>query len=265
MNEIKRQLDQKMGDTKNRANHLIAKINKEKMQSKQNRKSPAAIPYFLTLGSFIVLMALFFLINPFDLFQETTSDDSIEEPTLVAEDLKSYFRKSGDVAYYVGQGNEFASFKLETTWLDENYVQTVIDNGGGITQEIYRITANEIQLIYEEMIESTPIQFELNELENLPVVSVILQRPLENGKAFDGKTISLHVTVETPIGTFDNAVKVSEQYDGGLNHIYYVPNEGIVKKVYSFNDGGEVISKLSSVVNEGQQTLKSFFRQQRKY
>ena len=429
MNEIKRQLDQKIGNTKDRANHLITKINKEKRQINRNKKSPARIPYFLTLGSFAILMALFVLINPFDLFQETTSDDSIEEPALVTDDLKSYFRKSGDVSYYegigsdiatykvetswlsehyvqhlitndgalvqrifriteneiqliynqeineppisfdsdeldqlptidillktplkdghtfegktvsfpetvdtpigsfdnavkiseqmedgvndiyyvpnegmvktvysfddggevtsvlrsvvtddiqsfktyfrktgdvayfVGKGNEFASYKLETTWLDEHYIQTVIDNGGGITQEIYRITANEIQLIYNEIIESIPIQFELNDLEKLPVISVILQGPLENGKTFNGKTISLPEVVETPIGIFENAVKVSEQYDGGINHTYYVPNEGIVKRVHSFNDGGEVISELSSVVNENPYTLKSFFRQ----
>ena len=256
MNEIKRQLDQKMGDTKNRANHLIAKINKEKRPSNRNRKSPSSIPYFLTLGSFAVLMALFFLMNPFDLFQENTSDD----PTLVAVDLNSYFRKSGDVAYYEGIGSDIASYKVVTLWLSEHYVQHLITNDGAVVQRIFRITEDEIQLVYNKEINEPPMSFDSDELDQLPIIDVLLKAPLEDGNSFDGKAVSFPVTVDTPIGSFENAVKISEQMEDGVNDVFYVPNEGIVKTVYSFEDGNEVTSVLNSVVNDDVQTLKSYFR-----
>lgn len=224
-NTVKTRLNQKMGDTKNRANHLIAKINNKKRQSNRNKKSPSRIPYFLTLGSFAVLMALFFLMNPFDLYQENTSDD----PTLVADELKSYFRQSGDVAYYIGRGMEYASYQLETIGLDENYVQTIKVNDGTALQFIYRITEDEIQLVYNGSAEQNTTQFELTELDQLPIISVVLKTPLENGETFDGKTVSFPETVDTPIGSFENAMKVSEKFAGATIHTYYVPNEGIVK------------------------------------
>jgi len=259
MNEIKRQLDEKMGDTKSRSNNLIAKINKEKQQHRLHRKTPSSIPYFLTLGSFAVLIVLFFLMSPFDFFQETTSDDSTDEPALVAENLKSYFRNSGDIAHYEGSGSDMATYTVETTWLTDNYVQHVIENNGAIVQRIFRLTKDEVQFVYNQEV-LVPESFKKDELDQLPIISVLLKTPLEDGNTFYGKTVSFPETVNTPIGSFDNAVKISEQMEDGVNHVYYVPNEGIVKNVYSFDDGNEVVSVLRSVPNENQQTLKSYFR-----
>ena len=259
MNEIKRQLDEKMGNTKEKANNLITKINKEKLQSHHKRKAPSSIPYYVTLGSFTALIILFFLMNPLDFFQETTSDDPAEESIIVKDDLKSYFRKSGEIAYYEGVGSDIATYSVKTTWLSDNYVQHVIENDGAIVQRIFRITDKEVQFVYnQEVVE--PADFKEDELEQLPVLSVLLKSPLEVGDTFDKKTVSFPEMVETPIGTFNNAIKTSEQMEDGVNHVYYVPNEGIVKTVYTFNDGDEVVSELVSVANVNQQALKSYFR-----
>lgn len=259
MNEIKRQLDEKMGDTKSKANNLITKINKEKLQGRHKRKSPSSIPYYVTLGSFAVLIVLIFLMNPFDFFQDTTSDDPAEETVNVKDDLKIYFRKSGEIAYYKGVGSDSATYSVETTWLADNYVQHVIENDGAIVQRIFRITEKEVQFVYnQEVVE--PADFKADELDQLPVISVMFRTPLVYGDTFDGKTVSFPETVETPIGTFNNAVKISEQMEDGINHVYYVPNEGIVKTVYAFDNGIEVVSELRSVANENQQDIKSYFR-----
>ena len=139
MNELKRQLDVKIGDTKGRAQNVMSKIEKNKRTQRPAKKS--WIPYFTTVAVVALASFLLFLLYPQNEPNETADDPTIESP-IVEEDSKAlanYFSKSEETMYYAGGGNEYAAFQLTTTWLSENYVQQIIDNGGGITQQIYRI------------------------------------------------------------------------------------------------------------------------------
>ena len=162
MNELKRQLDVKMGDTKGRAQNVMSKIEKNKRTQKSSKKS--WMPYFTTVAVVALACFLLFLLYPQNEPSQTADDPTIN-PRIeeeVSQTLANYFSKSEETMYYAGEGNEYAPFQLTTTWLSENYVQQIIDNGGGITQQIYRITNDEIQLIYNDLIEFEPVSFELD-------------------------------------------------------------------------------------------------------
>ena len=247
MNELKRQLNVKMGDTKGRAQNVMSKIEKNKRTQRPSKKS--WMPYFITVAVVGLACFLLFLLYPQN-DPNQTADDPIIEPPMeeeVSKTLANYFLKSGETMYYAGEGNEYAPFQLTTTWLSENYVQQVIDNGGGITQQIYRITNDEIQLIYNEMIEFEPVSFELDELDTLETIEIMLKTPIKNGTEFDQKTMQYPVKVKVPFGTFENAVLVSEKSEMDTINEYYVEQYGLVKREFLTADGYAVTSSLASI------------------
>ncbi|WNN78502.1 hypothetical protein RKS58_11870 [Lysinibacillus capsici] len=57
---------------------------------------------------------------------------SVEDKQAVEQDqtsLLSYFPPDGSVASFQGEGNEFASFTLKTTYLDTQHIVQIEDNG----------------------------------------------------------------------------------------------------------------------------------------
>ena len=165
----------------------------------------------------------------------------------VSKTLANFFPKSEETMYYAGEGSEYAPFQLTTTWLSEKYVQQVIDNGGGTTQQIYRITNEEIQLIYNDLIEFEPVSFELDELDTLETLEIILKTPIENGTEFDQKTIQYPVKVKVPFAAFENAVLVSEKFETDTINEYYVEQYGLVRREFITEDGYVITSSLASM------------------
>lgn len=247
MNEFKRQLDLKMGDTKGRVQSVMSKIEKNKRTQRSSKKS--WMPYFTTFSVVALASFLLFLLYPQN-EQNQMSDDSIIEPPMeeeVSQTLANFFSKSEETMYYAGEGSEYAPFQLTTTWLSENYVQQVIDNGGGITQQIYRITDDEIQLIYNDQIEFEPVSFELDELDTLETMEIMLKIPIENGTEFDQKIMQYPVKVTIPFATFENAVLVSEKFEMDTIKEYYVEQYGLVKREFITADGYAITSSLASI------------------
>ena len=241
MNEFKRQLDVKMGDTEGRAQNVMSKIEKNKRLRRPSKKP--RMPLLATFTVVALACFLLFLLYPQKGPNQTADDPAIEEEVLLA----NYFSKLEETMYFVGEGNEFASYQLTTTWLSENYVQHVIDNGGSIGQQIYRITNNEIQLIYNKPIELEPVSFNLDELDKLKTISIMLKTPFETGDGFERKIMQSPTEVKVPFGTFEDAILVTEQNETGTTKYYYVEQYGLVKSEFITEDGYAITSSLASI------------------
>ena len=74
MNELKRQLDLKIGDTKGRAQNVMSKIEKNKRTQRPVKKS--WVPYFATVAIVALASFLLFLLYPQN-EQNQTADDPI--------------------------------------------------------------------------------------------------------------------------------------------------------------------------------------------
>ena len=156
MNEIKRQLNKKIGSTSKRAEQVMAKVNEQKRQKQPTKKSNRL--YYATFTTFLAVITFTFLVvNPWSSndSSQTTPTPPVDEETKENIDLplQNYFKKDGDVAYFLGMGNEYAGFTETTTWLFEDYVEILEDNTGATMQKIYHIKSDAIELVYQEMME----------------------------------------------------------------------------------------------------------------
>lgn len=256
MNEVKRQLDKKMGNTSQRGERIMNHVNDKKRQAK-NKKAPQKL-YYATFAGFVALLAvLAIILNPFstnDPNKATRIPTELKEPTIEIkepkdhrETLKKFFKQDGDVAHFLGSGNEFARFTETTTWLFDDYVQILEDNGGAVSQKIYRITEKAIELVYQEIAEPTAKVFTELDLSALPTAQTVLQWPVANGDKVGDLSIQMPVEIKTPYQTFSNAILLTEEVEAGKNDYYYVEGYGLVARVFETSDGYRVVSSLASI------------------
>lgn len=100
-------------------------------------------------------------------------------------DLAVYFPADGSNAYYQGEGNEFASYTLQTKYIDASSIAQIENNGGVTLLKVYRMTDFAIELVYMEAVDEIPTLPSAQEIATLPVIEIILQQPLEVGRRFD--------------------------------------------------------------------------------
>ena len=260
MNELKRQLNEKMGDTSKRTANIMQKIEAGKKVKRQSKKSKLSGPIYVAIVSFVTVLALFFLIGPWkgDNEQQSnnpspvvppsvTEPDNTEEVPSQKELLRKYFKKDGDVAYFKGSGNEYASFTETTNWINEDYVQILVDNGGSITQNIYRITDVDIRLVLTRNAEDEIVKPTLAELNSMDTIDILLEAPFsEKNWSFDDRTMFTNVSFKTPYGDFNTILVESETEEIKISK-YYAEGYGLVGEVYTFTDGSKVESYLSSI------------------
>lgn len=261
MNEIKRQLNEKMGDTSERSVSVIQKIEAGKKMKRTAKKSKSSGPIYIAIMSFVTVVALFFLIGPWSDRIEQSTPDPEPNPSDIGEVnggdqsisaqkelLRSFFKQDGDVAYFMGSGNEYATFKETTNWINPDYVEIVTDNGGSITQTIYRITPYAIELIIGQNADDGVVTPSVDELLYLQSGMTVLSIPLENGKTFDENTkkMQLEVPLKTPYGDFLTTL-VEYSGDGASVSKYYAQGFGLVGQVYTFEDGTKIESYLASI------------------
>ncbi len=259
MNELKRQLNEKMGDTSEHTASVIQKIEAGKKMKRQSRKFKFSGPIYVAIASFVTVLALFFLIGPWSDEEKqnandpsptppaVTEPDNTEDPTASQKELlRKYFKKDGDVAYFKGSGNEYASFTETTTWINDDYVQILVDNGGSITQNIYRITDDSIELIIARNAEDGVVTPFVEDLITLQPLSTVLVAPLENQKNFENKTMFTNIPFKTSYKDF-NTTLVEYVNEGTKVSKYYAEDFGLIGEVYTMEDGYKVESFLTSL------------------
>ena len=86
-----------------------------------------------------------------DMTKEKDKDADANTQTLA---LKEYFLADGKKAHFQGEGIEFATYDVQTKWLNDNYVAHYVNNGGVEVQRIFRITPTTIELVVDEVIQT---------------------------------------------------------------------------------------------------------------
>lgn len=161
------------------------------------------------------------------------NDHSENEPEETEGDLKCYFKPADSTATFIGDGNEFASYTERTKWLAENYVATIIDNGGAVVMKVYRVLDDKIILVMDELVEGTPEDAtypDIGSLTGLPALEIYLAGPIEVGTTFGNWTIvETNMTLATPYQTFKNVLVIEETGEGFTNKKFFVEDYGVIK------------------------------------
>lgn len=186
--------------------------------------------------------------------EEVFTDSNVEQDYGIAFDnaseMQLFLYEDMSTVTFKGDGNEFASYSIKTTWLNDNYVRYKQDNGGVVLAKYYRVLNEGIFLIEQIADEAKPKT--VSELEQLPVISTVLLTPIAVGTTFDGWTIEAvreHYT--TPYETFDKVIVLTKKVDHIIEHQYFVAGIGAIAYEYEITEeNGErsiISSKLASI------------------
>ncbi|MCZ8535959.1 DUF4652 domain-containing protein [Paenisporosarcina quisquiliarum] len=245
MNDIKQQLITKIGDTSERSARVQQQVNLKKNQQPEGKKihwgyyaTIAAITGVLALGMNLLPSVL--NENPGQLNepepQEIVSPNEEDSESVVLEKgeyyelLKQYFFPQESEVDFIG-GFENGGLNIQTLWLNDFYVQQVLTNDGGITKHIYRINGDQIELVYDEMIDGTaPSQISIDELNKLFPIQIVIKAPFNLGDQYgDWTLIDTSGEVTTYYESFSNVLILENSYDDSRIRKYFVKDYGMVK------------------------------------
>lgn len=179
--------------------------------------------------------------------KEETATEEAEKQKVV--DLKKFLKPDNTVANFLGDGNEFSSYTEKTTWLNDEFVETIVDNGGVSLMTIYKITKNQIEIVFKEPIDlDTPFP-KIEELEVLEPIETYLATPIEEGTSFgQWKIVETNATIETPYKTFEKAIILEEKGENYVNRKYFVEGLGEIKTESIMDtDQGETYTVTSAL------------------
>ncbi|TQE90484.1 hypothetical protein [Ureibacillus terrenus] len=158
--------------------------------------------------------------------EQKTTDEEQEEQV----DLSQFFKPDHSVAYFLGDGNEFATYTEKTTRLNDQYVGTIVDNGGVTMMNIYKIGDDKIEIVYKEPVDMNAQFPDIEEIKAMQPIETYFAAPLEVGTTFGNwKIIETGATLETPYKTFENVIVIEEVDDQYVNRKYFVEGFGEVK------------------------------------
>lgn len=175
-----------------------------------------------------------------------------KENKSAAYDLTKYFKPDKSTANFLGEGNEFATYTEKTTWLSEQFVGTIVDNGGVTIMNVYKIGEDRIEKIMFEPIDEGAKYPEIEKLEAMEPLETILATPFKVGTTFGKWTIvETGTTLETPYKTFDDVFVIEEVGEDYVNRKYFVENYGDIKSEFIMETDQEepfiVTSTLESI------------------
>ncbi len=268
MNDIKQQLLTKIGDTTERTARVQEQVHKNKR--KYVKRKVERLTYYTTIIAFLgLLTAASFLLIP-SMFNEKQMQPSeeppeaitpVEEETEIPEGtpleeepeipdglpleesldhtwaLRTYF-PSNSTSTFNG-GYEDSGSTIESKWLNQYYLQQIVENGGAAFEHIFRFKDNKMDLVYREYIENkSTSNMTFEELEALTSIELFLEAPFQEGSQFgygglfgEGVILSLDAEITTPLGTFTNVMVVETNADGYRKTSYYAPEYGYIKGI----------------------------------
>ena len=181
--------------------------------------------------------------------EEEQRDEVIEEPEEVVTEpepepepskvqLSNFFMQDGVTAMYLGEGNEYASYRARTQWHNDHTVSIFEDNGGTTLLRTYRISEESFDLIQEQgefYDEFNPTD---EELQALPKLSTFLKLPVEPGENIDDwEVISVNETIDTPFQVFEQVIVLEKSDDtGAIQRRYIVEKYGEIKREFIMNE-----------------------------
>ncbi|MFJ7666560.1 hypothetical protein ACIQXI_05595 [Lysinibacillus sp. NPDC097195] len=144
--------------------------------------------------------------------------------------LAAYFPPDGSTAYFQGEGNEFASYTLQTTYIDESSIAQIENNGGVTLLKVYRMTNAAIELVYMEAVDETPTLPSAQEIAMFPVIETILQLPLKVGSRFNGwEILSTTASITTEYNTFHDVMEIRKITDTITTTKYFAKGMGLIQ------------------------------------
>ena len=262
LNEIKKQLVDKIGDTTEQANRVQWQVNIKK--SKKPVKEKTQWVYYGTIIAFIGLLAFtIYLIPPVidkgvsqipeervGVSKNHETSELYLEKSEYYEEVKKYLPPNGSKSVYLG-GYENSGSTIETYWLNDYYVHQIISNTAISREQVYRINGSKLELVYSEAIPDLgePSEWTDEELNKLPSISIVLEAPIQEGAEYeDGIVIETSTKVNTAYGSFSDVVVIEKKEDDSLSRKYYAPGYGFVK--YEFEYLNENSGKYEPATND---------------
>lgn len=279
MNDIKRQLLLKIGDTSDRAARVQEQIQKNKR--KRVKRTPERLTYYATILAFLGMITVASILIIPNFLTEKQAQPSEESPMTVTpneenkeepnqeEDLtwtlREYF-PSNSKSVFAG-GYEDSGSTIDTIWINQFYIKQIISNAGETFENIYRIKENKLELVYREVMEATsPTNMTFEELESLPTIEIILEAPFQAGDQYgyggtlgEGVIVSLNEEITTPLGTFTDVMVVETTADAYRARSYYAPNYGYVKGISEYWDEekGDYVIGVTEDITEFKHTKET--------
>lgn len=166
--------------------------------------------------------------------------------------LLEYFPDHPIEKSFLGKGNEFAQYTETLFQKEGSYFPTITDNGGTQILRIYKVTEQEISLVYEqaEFYESIP---SLSTLEPYFQSKPILTLPLEEGKIIgEWKIVNSSDSITVPFGEFSDVIILEKiNVDGSISRQYWAKKYGKIKDEFIIKDENgtpfEVTSELQDI------------------
>jgi hypothetical protein len=160
--------------------------------------------------------------------------------------VKDYFPLSiGSTWQYLGEGNEYASFTRKVLFKEGDRIQTMEDNGGTVSANIYKVTGDAARLVYSQGEQYDKVNL-LDRKDNRD--SIVLKAPLKTGTKWENaederEILATDASVDTPAGRFEACVKVSIKSQNSTMYEYYKAGVGMVKREF-ISEGLTVTSTL---------------------
>lgn len=145
----------------------------------------------------------------------------------------------GSTWQYLGEGNEYASFKREVSHAKGNLAQTKTDNGGTVSATVFETTDCAVTQVFFQGEEYDGKDF-LGAAPNDN--TILLKAPLEAGTRWVGRRgelreiVDVKATGSTPAGNFENCLKVKVSNEHSTIFEYYKEGVGLVKSEFISGD-----------------------------
>lgn len=180
--------------------------------------------------------------------EESSSQNSVES----VYTIEDFFPNTDNLLYeYTGEGMEYAGFSEHTVYSADNRKQYYRPNEGTTVAEVLALQEDKLVVLYHEG--EKYFRENLLDKSNEPI-EILLQGPFEVGTTWDipegrTKTITgLEVPVTTELAEYET-LEVTTEWDNGLAVVvdYYAPEVGLVKSVYTGDEGIEVVTEINSI------------------
>jgi hypothetical protein len=181
------------------------------------------------------------------------NENNQETPGQEELSIEEFYPIESDKEYlYVGEGNEYASYRVLIDYIDHNTkrIQTRTNNGGTEMVKVIEIGTNNVSLLYSK----EEVYYRDNLLKTEPSknnIEILLKEPIKVGTKWtlpDDRVRTItntSVEINTPLGSY-KTIEVTTEGPHSTIREYYAPGVGLVKSIFN-SEGSEVTSTLSEI------------------